>query len=116
MGFSNPQQIKGLLGVDTPLTDIFLPITINGDMALLKAIEYLLWQYEQQQPGKVFDQEFINNNTEGYNEFINDLQLQDLEHLSHACGISIAQLTAVAELLKNKTGSLPAGPWDLPNM
>ncbi len=103
MGFSNPQQVKGLLGIDTPLTDIFLPITINGDMALLKAIEYLLWQYEQQQPGKVFDQEFINNNTEGFNEFINDLQQQDLNHLSTACGISISQLTEVAELLKNKT-------------
>lgn len=103
MGFNNPQQIKGLLGMDTALTDIFLPITINGDMALLKAIAYLLWQYEQQQPGTVFDQDFIKNNTEGYNEFINDLQQQNLEYLSQACGISITQITEVAELLKNKT-------------
>ncbi len=103
MGFNNPQQVKGLLGMDTPLTDIFLPVTINGDMALLKAVEYLLWQYEQQQPGTVFDREFINNNTEGYDAFIDDLQQQDPDHLSQACGISIAQLTEVADLLKNKT-------------
>ncbi|OQP66191.1 FdhF/YdeP family oxidoreductase [Niastella populi] len=103
MGFSNPQQVKGLLGIDTPLTDIFLPIVINGDMALLKAIGYLLWQYEQQQPGSVFDRDFIRNHTEGYDAFINDLQQQDLDHLSQACGISVTQLTEVAELLKNKT-------------
>ncbi|MCS3795540.1 FdhF/YdeP family oxidoreductase [Niastella sp. OAS944] len=103
MGFNNPQQLKGLLGMDTHLTDIFLPITINGDMALIKAIAYLLWQYEQQQPGKVLDYEFIKQNTEGFHEYISDLQQQNLEHLSQACGISIAQITEVAELLKNKT-------------
>lgn len=103
MGFSNPQQVKGLLGMDTTLTDIFLPIVINGDLALLKAVEYLLWQYEQQQPGSVFDRDFISNHTEGYDAFLNDLQQQDLHHLSQACGISITRLTEVAALLKNKT-------------
>jgi molybdopterin-dependent oxidoreductase alpha subunit len=103
MGFSNPQQVKGLLGSATQLTDIFLPITINGDMALLKAIEYLLWQYEQQQPGQVFDRSFIEQNTEGFQAFIDDLQQQSLEHLSQACGISLVQLQEVADLLKNKT-------------
>src|ERR1044072_8207884 len=103
MGFNNPQQLKGLLGMDTHLTDIFLPITINGDMALIKAIAYLLWQYEQQEPGKVLDYEFIKKNTEGFHEYISDLQQQNLEHLSQACGISIVQITEVAELLKNKT-------------
>ncbi len=102
MGFNNPQQVKGLLGMDTHLTDIFLPVKINGDLALLKAIEYLLWQYEQQQPG-VFDRSFIENNTIGFDAFINDLQQQNPEQLSQACGISLAQLTEVATLLKDKT-------------
>jgi molybdopterin-dependent oxidoreductase alpha subunit len=103
MGFSNPQQVAGLLGKETHLTDIFLPIKINGDLALLKAIEYLLWQHEQLKPGQVFDRAFIEKNTEGFDGFINDLQQQDLDHLTQACGISIEQLTEVADLLKNKT-------------
>ncbi|WP_205510591.1 FdhF/YdeP family oxidoreductase [Longitalea arenae] len=103
MRFNNPQQLKGLLGVATPLTDIFLPVTINGDMTLLKAIEYLLWQYEEQEPGRVFDRSFIEQNTEGYEAFINDLQAQKLEHLSQVCGISVPQLQEVAGLLKYKT-------------
>ena len=42
MGFNNPQKLKGILGIDSALTDLFLPIKINGDMALLQAIEILL--------------------------------------------------------------------------
>jgi molybdopterin-dependent oxidoreductase alpha subunit len=103
MGFSNPQQAKGLLGMETQLTDIFLPVTIGGDMALLKAIEYLLWQHEQREPGQVFDRAFIEKNTEGFNAFINDLQQQNPDQLAQACGLSIAQLTEVADLLKHKT-------------
>lgn len=103
MGFSNPQQVKGLLGASTPLADIFLPLTINGDMALLKAIECLLWQYEQQEPGQVFDRAFIEQNTEGFEAFTKDLQQQNPDQLSKACGISLAQIKEVAALLKNKT-------------
>jgi molybdopterin-dependent oxidoreductase alpha subunit len=103
MGFTNPQQVKGLLGMDTPLTDIFLPVMINGDLALLKAIEYLLWQHEQRTPGQVFDRTFIDNNTIGFEAFINDLQQQDPGQLSQACGIPLAQLIEVADLLKDKT-------------
>lgn len=103
MGFNNPQQLKGLLGMDTHLTDIFLPVIINGDMALLKAIEYLLWQYEQREPGKVFDHAFIEKNTADYDAFISDLQQQDPEKLAQACGISLQQIREVADLLKDKT-------------
>jgi len=103
MGFMNPQQVKGILGADTHLTDIFLPVKINGDMALLKAIEYILWQEEQRNPGKVFDHTFIENNTEGFIAFIEHLQKQDPQELAHACGIDWPQLTAATNLLKDKT-------------
>jgi molybdopterin-dependent oxidoreductase alpha subunit len=103
MGFNNPQQIKGLLGMDTQLTDIFLPVKINGDLALLKAIGYLLWQLELRQPEQVFDHPFIEKNTEGFATFINDLRQQNPEQLAEVCGIPMAQLIEVADLLKDKT-------------
>src|SRR5688572_6754829 len=65
MGFSNPQQLKGILGIGTQLTDIFLQVKINGDMALLQAIECLLLQEEEKAPGTVFDKTFINQSTSG---------------------------------------------------
>ena len=103
MGFNNPQSVKGLLGMDAHLTDIFLPVIINGDMALLKAVEYYLWQHEQQEPGKVFDGAFIENNTADFDAFINDLQQQNPEQLAQACSISLPQIQEVANLLKDKT-------------
>ncbi|HEX8020654.1 molybdopterin-dependent oxidoreductase, partial [Mucilaginibacter sp.] len=41
MGFKNPQTVKGILGIKTQLADLYLQVKINGDMALLKAMEKL---------------------------------------------------------------------------
>ncbi len=102
MGFSNPQQVKGLLGMDTALTDIFLQVKINGDMALLQAIELLLLQEEEHHPGSVFDHDFIEKNTVGYTEFIQHLKQQNLNELSKACGIELVQIEETVRLLKDK--------------
>src|SRR4029078_1438291 len=59
MGFNNPQKLKGILGIDSALTDIFLQVKLNGDMPLLQAIEILLLQEELKEPGSVFDHDFI---------------------------------------------------------
>ncbi len=102
MGFNNPQQVKGFLGMDTALTDIFLQVKINGDMALLQAIEILLLRAEQASPGTVFDQAFIQKNTAGYEAFIQHLQQQDLPTLVKASGIGMAQIEETARMLQNK--------------
>ena len=103
MGFNNPQKIKGILGIDSTLTDLFLPIKINGDMALLQAIEILLLEEEKKSPGKVFDQTFIKNNTEGYNAFTNHLGKQDIIQLATNAGIDMAEIKQAADILKDKS-------------
>jgi molybdopterin-dependent oxidoreductase alpha subunit len=102
MAFRNPQEVKGILGSATSLTDIFLQVKLNGDMALLQAIELMLWLEEERQPGSVFDHDFIQQHTEGYETFIQHLQQQSLSELSEACGISIQQIGQAATLLKDK--------------
>lgn len=102
MGFNNPQQLKGLLNMGTPLTDVFLPVKINGDMALLQALEKLLLQAEEQEPGTVLDHDFINSNTSGYADLARHLQQQNMDELVQACGIDLPQLQEAAALLKNK--------------
>ena len=102
MGFSNPQKLKGLLKIDTALTDIFLQVKINGDMALLKALSLLLLQKEQLNPGTVFDTAFIEKNTEGYDDYVEHLQTQHLDELVKACGIELTQLKETAALLADK--------------
>jgi len=103
MGFKNPQTIKGLLGITTQLADLYLQVKINGDMALLKAIEKLLYEAELENPGKVFDHEFIKSSSEGYVAFLNHLNQYDIDNLAQEAGVPLAQIEQAADMLKDKT-------------
>ncbi len=87
MGFHNPQAIKGIIGSGGKLTDLFLPIKINGDMALLKAIELLLIELEKKNPGEVFDHEFIKDKTTGFENFEKQFENLDLDQLASLSGV-----------------------------
>jgi len=103
MGFYNPQKVKGILGISTQLTDIFLQVKINGDMSLLQAIELLLLNEEERNPGSVFDLEFIEKNTEGFENFLTHLrQQQNIDELVKACGADPLKVAEAANVLKNK--------------
>jgi len=102
MGFSNPQTVKGVLDIDTDLTDLFLHIKINGDMALLKAIQILLIREDEKNPGSVLDLDFIRKNTLGVEELKQHLMQQDLEELVKISGIPLEQIQKTVEILKHK--------------
>ena len=103
LGFNNPQKIRGVLGLKNQLTDLYLQVKLNGDHALLKAILYVLLQEEEKQPGTVFDLEFINEHTAGYDDFIAQVKKYELEYLVEVCGIPLQQIQQVVEVLKHKS-------------
>lgn len=102
IGFSNPQTVKGALGIKAKLTDIFLQVKLNGDMALLKAIISLLAEEDEKYPGSVFDHGFIQQNTLDYKNYIQNIKKYNIDELSKACGISLEQIKETAEVLKHK--------------
>ncbi len=102
MGFHNPQQISGIIGHGIKLADIYLPVKINGDMALLKAIELLLLDFEKKSPGEVLDQSFISNKTIGYDAFIKQFEQYKLEALAAASGVSPSAIYEAAQILAFK--------------
>jgi molybdopterin-dependent oxidoreductase alpha subunit len=102
ISFSNPQTIKGALGIKAMLADIFLQVKLNGDMALLKAITQLLVAEDAKAPGLVFDHEFIKEHTIGYDDLIANIGTYNIAELSEACGISLKQIHQTAEVLKHK--------------
>ena len=81
MRYKDPQNPLKWIGKGQKLTDIFLQVKINGDVALLKIILKLLWEKEQKFPGTIFDHEFINSNTLGYDDFIKDLETYSIDEL-----------------------------------
>jgi molybdopterin-dependent oxidoreductase alpha subunit len=102
MGFKNPQNVKGIMGITTQLADLYLQININGDMALLQGIEKLLYEAEVENPGQVFDHEFIKYNTVGYTQFLHHIQKHSIDELAEAAGVPVRQIKEVASMLKNK--------------
>lgn len=100
--FANPQTVKGMLGITTKLTDIFVQVKINGDLAFMLAVEKLLLEEEHKNPSHVFDHAFIQKHTAGYDAFIKSLSAYSLETLSKDAGVSIQQIREVAAILRDK--------------
>lgn len=100
--FKDPQKVKGFLGISAKLADLYLQVKINGDIALLKAIEKLLLDAEKETPGKVFNHDFIQKSTVGYDELIQHLEKQDPEQLAEQSGVPIEAIRVAAEMLRNK--------------
>ncbi|MBA4853030.1 FdhF/YdeP family oxidoreductase [Emticicia sp. BO119] len=98
--FNHPQQVKDLLLGGEKLTDLYLQIRINGDLALLKAFNKIILEAEEKQ-GNVLDKVFIEENTEGYEALVEDLKKYDLSKLANACGISVDDIREAAQLLIN---------------
>lgn len=102
LNFLNPQTVKGVLNIKTHLTDIFLQVKINGDMALLKALALLLLQQEERAPGTVFDQPFIGANTQGFDAYIAHLKTQQLSQLMTDSGVEPELIQQAAQALFHK--------------
>ncbi|RTE52538.1 hypothetical protein EHW67_15825 [Arenibacter aquaticus] len=99
LNFNNPQELKGALGIKSKLTDLYLQVKINGDMALLQALAQLMLIEEDAQPGSVFDLSFIEEKTNGYKAYLDHIRTQNIEELIEECGIPFETLKKVANIL-----------------
>ncbi|MEW6367799.1 MAG: FdhF/YdeP family oxidoreductase [Acidobacteriota bacterium] len=83
--FANPYEIRGLFGGSTQLASLFIPVRINGDMALLKGMMKRILEEEDRRPGKVLDHEFITTHTSGFPELkraLDELAWEPIEEQS----------------------------------
>ena len=99
MQFKHPQKPAEWFGSGTQLTDLFLQVRVNGDVPLLKAIMKILLDEENQNPGTVFDHDFINAQTLGFEDFLKDLNGQNLEHLIEQTSLEEHQIREAADLI-----------------
>ena len=103
INFVNPQRPLKMLGGGTALTDLFLQVRANGDVALLKAIMLLLLEEEKANPGTVFDKKFIQEKTQGYDELIQDLQQYSFEELAVESGVTPEKIREAATMIQHKS-------------
>ena len=91
--FKHPQHVLGMLGSGTELADLFLQVTINGDVALLKGISKAVLAHE----GAV-DREFVAGHTVGFEEFASALEAVSWDDIVEQSGVSRAQIESAAQI------------------
>ena len=105
----NPQEYKNLLtfpfkllgNKGTPLADLWLPVRINGDMALLRGMMKEMLAEEEKRPGQVFDLAFIRENTMGFDDFLENLRASSWDEILTSSGLTREQIREAAEIAMN---------------
>jgi molybdopterin-dependent oxidoreductase alpha subunit len=96
--FKDPQEPKGVIGSGQKLTDIYLHVRINGDIALFKGIMKEMLALEDAAPGTCFDWNFIRSKTSGIEDFIARLRTEDIDELVKESGVPREKMREVAEV------------------
>ena len=99
MNYKDPQNPLKWIGKGQDLTDLFLQVKINGDVALLKIILKLMKEQEDLKPNSVFDHQFIKEKTAGINELLKDLDNYSIDELLPQTGLTLKEVEAAAKLI-----------------
>ncbi|MDC0176828.1 FdhF/YdeP family oxidoreductase [Polaribacter sp.] len=101
INYKDPQNPLKWIGKGQNLTDLFLQVKINGDVALLKIILKLMKQKEDTAPNTVFDHQFINKKTANITTFLEDLDRYSIAELLPQTGLSIEEIEEATALIIN---------------
>jgi molybdopterin-dependent oxidoreductase alpha subunit len=98
--FQHPQHVfQVLTGRSTQLADLYLPVRINGDVAILQGIMKEMLAAEDAAPGTAFDHEFIRQHTVGYDAYIEQLRRADWDVIVEESGISRERIAEAARMV-----------------
>jgi molybdopterin-dependent oxidoreductase alpha subunit len=97
--FANPlKALPALLGKSTTIADVWLPVRVNGDMAVMKGIMLEMLAAEERNPGCVFDRGFIESHCVGYETFIEELRQTDWKQIEESSGLTREQIRKAADI------------------
>lgn len=101
LNYKDPQNPLKWVGSGQDLTDLFLQVKINGDVALLKIILKLMKEKEDDVPNSVFNHQFIKEKTAGLNSLLEDLDNYSINELLPETGLTLENIKAATELIIN---------------
>ncbi len=100
VNFKNPQTPRGMVGHGTDLSDLHLPIALNGDLALLQAFGSLLVEWD------ALDHEFIDRYTIGFELWKQHVADLDWDVVTRTTGLSREQITDAARMLRDSDATV----------
>jgi molybdopterin-dependent oxidoreductase alpha subunit len=98
--FKNPQKVRGVVGAGTALSDLHLPVRINGDLALFQAIGHLLVEWD------ALDHEFLSTHATGFEEYAAHVAGLDWDQVEQATGLTRAQVTEAATYFRDSEATV----------
>ncbi|MEO8349061.1 MAG: FdhF/YdeP family oxidoreductase [Acidobacteriota bacterium] len=96
--FKHPQSVKDMLGPGTPIASLFLPVRINGDVAVLKGIMKEMLEMDRASGGRVFDHAFLAEKTSGFEQLVADLDATSWDEIVAGSGVSRDLIRQAAEI------------------
>jgi molybdopterin-dependent oxidoreductase alpha subunit len=86
--FKNPQEPLSMLGRGTAIASLFLPVRVNGDVALLKGIMKEMLEADRAAAGELLAHDFIQHHTEGFEALVHDLDAASWASIVQQSGVS----------------------------
>ena len=93
IAFKHPQEALRLLGPGTQLSDLFLQVRINGDVALFQGLTKCVLE------AGAIDEAFVRERTEGYLALAESLRNLNWADIEAGSGLTEAQIREAAKLL-----------------
>src|SRR5690606_4957516 len=90
---------KDVLRGATDLTDLHLPVRINGDVALIKGLMKAILEEEDRRPGEVLDHAFIAEHTSGFEAFRAALDAVDWDTIVEHSGVDREAIELAARVV-----------------
>ena len=88
-----------LFNKGTPLSDLWLPVRLNGDMAVMRGMMKEMLDKEEGSPGSVFDRGFIEQYTVGFEAFVRHLRATPWDPITEASGLTREQIRHAANIV-----------------
>ncbi|WP_022873621.1 FdhF/YdeP family oxidoreductase [Nesterenkonia alba] len=105
MKFKDPQEPQAILKGER-ISDEYLQIKVGGDQALFQALGHLLLKKEEEKPGSVLDQEFIESSTKGFEEYKAHVANIDWDEIELATGLKRAEIEKIGDLLAKSKATI----------
>ncbi len=99
VGFAHPQEIVGMMGASSPLATRYLRVRINGDLALFRGLGKALFEREAKAPATVFDADFIQGHTAGFEAYAAAVEASPWEEIEGLSGLSRDEIRDTAKLV-----------------
>jgi molybdopterin-dependent oxidoreductase alpha subunit len=96
--FKNPQNPLSLLGRGTQIACLFLPVRVNGDIALFKGLMKEMIEKDRAAGGALLAHDFISNQTEGFEALVRDLDATSWDEIVKESGVAREQIAEGAAI------------------